>query len=184
MMRNRNRIACAVMRIRSNRRKVIPSMRTAGRTFALLLLLTTVGCDRVTKHVATTMLAGKPGVSYLADTFRLEYAENPGAFMSMGSGLPDWARTAVLTLVAGVGLLAVAVAAFRLRWVGLSLVGAALFISGGGSNLIDRIAWGRVVDFMNIGVGPLRTGIFNVADVALMVGVVLIAFGVREKSVE
>ena len=159
-------------------------MRTAGRTFALLLLLATVGCDRVTKHVATTMLAGKPSVSYLADTFRLEYAENPGAFMSMGRGLPDWARIAFLTVGAGVGLLVVAVAAFRFRWIGLSFIGGILFISGGASNLIDRIAWGSVVDLMNVGLGPLRTGIFNVADVALVAGVVLIVMGVREKSVE
>jgi signal peptidase II len=127
-------------------------------------------------------LAGKPGVSYLADTFRLEYAENPGAFMSWGSGLPDWARTGLLTFGAGVGLVAIAIAAFRLRWNGLPLIGGILFIAGGTSNLVDRIARGNVVDFMNVGIGSLRTGIFNVADVALMVGVVLVAFRFHNKS--
>jgi signal peptidase II len=38
------------------------------------------------------------------------------------------------------------------------------------SNWLDRLASGRVVDFINIGFGPLRTGIFNVADVAIMFG--------------
>jgi len=47
--------------------------------------------------------------------------------------------------------------------------------AGGISNLIDRILWGSVVDFMSVGVGPLRTGIFNVADVAVMIGIALIA---------
>jgi signal peptidase II len=156
-------------------------IKAAGRVFAIFLLLTTIGCDRVTKHVATTSLAGKPGVSYLANTFRLEYAENPGAFMSLGSGLPDWARTGLLTFGAGVGLVAVAVAASRLRWIGLPLIGGILFIAGGTSNLVDRITRGSVVDFMNVGIGSLRTGIFNVADVALVVGVVLIVFGFHDK---
>jgi signal peptidase II len=156
-------------------------MKTTGKALALVLLLMTVGCDRVTMHVASTMLAGKPGVSYFADTFRLEYAENPGAFMSLGSELPDWARTGLLTIASGLALVTVVVAAFKLRWVGLSRIGGILFIAGGASNLMDRIAHGTVIDFMNVGIGSLRTGIFNVADVALMVGVVLI---VRQNCID
>ena len=48
-----------------------------------------------------------------------------------------------------------------------------LFIAGGLSNWFDRVSAGRVIDFMNIGIGGLRTGIFNVADVAIMVGAAL-----------
>ena len=44
-------------------------------------------------------------------------------------------------------------------------------VAGGTSNLVDRIAYGMVIDFVNVGVGPVRTGIFNVADVAIMLGV-------------
>lgn len=52
-----------------------------------------------------------------------------------------------------------------------AVASSALIIGGGLSNLIDRIInQGAVIDFMNIGVGSLRTGIFNVADVAIMVG--------------
>jgi len=156
-------------------------MRTFGRVFALVLLLMTIGCDRVTKQFATTRLAGKPGVAYFADTLRLEYAENPGAFMSLGAGLPDWTRTLLLTVGTGVGLVVFAVAAFRLRSIRLCFIGAILFIAGGASNLVDRIARGSVVDFMNVGIGSVRTGIFNVADVALMAGVVCIVIGSQYK---
>src|SRR5262249_1078227 len=155
------------------------AMKKLRTSFAFILLLATIGCDHATKHVASARLAGKPALSYLGDTFRLEYAENPGAFMSLGAGLPDWARTGLLTFGTGVALIAIAIAAFRLRWMRIPLIGAVLFIAGGASNLIDRIARGRVVDFMNVGVGSWRTGIFNVADVALMVGVALIIFGGR-----
>jgi len=146
---------------------------------ALVLMLTTIGCDRVTKHLATTRLAGNSAHSYLSDTVRLEYAENPGAFLSLGENLPDWARTGLLTICATLGLAVVAVAAFKLRRRSTAFIGAILFLAGGASNLIDRITRGTVVDFVNVGVGSLRTGIFNVADVALMVGVALIALGLN-----
>jgi signal peptidase II len=66
-----------------------------------------------------------------------------------------------------IGMIAIAI---RERLQGLALLGATLFVAGGASNWIDRLANGRVVDFLNVGVGPVRTGIFNVADVALMGG--------------
>jgi signal peptidase II len=154
-------------------------MKTSVRILALVLLLTTIGCDRVTKHLATTRLAGNSARSYLSGTVRLEYAENPGAFLSFGENLPNWARTGLLTVGATLGLVAVAVAAFKLRRRSMPFVGAILFLAGGASNLIDRITRGTVVDFVNVGVGSLRTGIFNVADVALMVGVTIILLGLN-----
>ena len=49
-----------------------------------------------------------------------------------------------------------------------------LFLAGGASNWVDRLVHGRVVDFLNLGIGPLRTGVFNVADVAIMAGLGLL----------
>jgi signal peptidase II len=158
-------------------------MRTSTRMLALVLMLTTIGCDRVTKHLATTRLAGNFPRAYLNGTVRLEYAENPGAFLSLGENLPNWARTGVLTIAATLGLAAVAVAAFKLRRRSTAFIGAILFIAGGASNLVDRFTRGSVVDFVNVGVGSLRTGIFNVADVALMVGVGLIVLGLNRKHI-
>jgi signal peptidase II len=66
------------------------------------------------------------------------------------------------------------VVAIRQRRDAWSLVGFTLFIAGGASNWLDRLAFGRAVDFINIGVGPLRTGIFNLADVAIMAGAGLV----------
>jgi signal peptidase II len=113
----------------------------------------------------------------LSDTVRLEYAENRGAFLSLGVRLPEWARISLLTIGPALGLAAVAVVAFKSRRRGLLFVGAILFFAGGASNLVDRITRGTVVDFVNVGVGSFRTGIFNVADVALMAGVALMVLG-------
>ncbi len=76
----------------------------------------------------------------------------------------------VFTFATGLLLLGMTLAAIRGRWEGMRLLGAALIVSGGASNWIDRVATGSVIDFLNVGIGPLRTGIFNVADVAILVG--------------
>ena len=153
--------------------------RISARLLLLVAVVSTIGCDRVTKHVATTLLAGVSARSYLADTVRLEYVENTGGFLGLGAEWPDAVR---MTLFTGTGLVLLVMVgvAVRLRWHGWRLIGVSLVFAGGASNWVDRVARGSVVDFMNVGVGPLRTGIFNVADVAIMVGVaVLLLDGFR-----
>jgi lipoprotein signal peptidase len=57
------------------------------------------------------------------------------------------------------------------------VLAVSLFVAGGIGNLMDRIFHGgSVADFLNVGVGPLRTGIFNIADVAIMGGVLVLIF--------
>ncbi len=149
---------------------------TGGRIALVAAVLGTIGCDRVTKHAATAILAGMPGRSYLADTIWLGYVENPGGFLSLGATLPSAARTAFFTVGTGIMLLTLGVLALRGTWTGLPRLGLTLFVAGGLSNWIDRIIRGSVVDFLNIGVGPLRTGVFNVADVAIMLGAAIFIF--------
>jgi signal peptidase II len=83
----------------------------------------------------------------------------------------------VFTIATGFALLALAIIAVRDQFAGPSSVGLVLFVAGGVSNWVDRLVRGSVVDFLNVGVGPLRTGVFNVADVAIMVGAGLVAVG-------
>lgn len=138
-----------------------------------------VACDQLTKIVATEHLKGVPSRSFWGDVFRLTWATNEGAFLSLGSNLPPGLRFALLTL--GVGALLVALSVHALSSPGLSrgqLAGYALIVSGGFSNWIDRARFeGAVVDFMNLGIGRLRTGIFNVADVFILVGIGLLLLG-------
>ena len=140
-----------------------------------LLLAATAGCDRVTKHYAMTTLAGEPSHSYLADTVRLDYHENAGGFLSAGAGWSPRTRKVVFEAANGAFLLIALFMAFRYKWSRLAAVGLMLFVAGGLSNLIDRVAIGTVIDFLNVGIGPWRTGIFNVADVAIMAGAAVMA---------
>lgn len=125
-------------------------------------------------------------MSFARDTFRLQYAENKGAFLSIGSSLPDKVRGLLFTF--GIGAIVFGILGYLLFVPALpyaTTIALSLVASGGLSNLIDRIAYGGyVIDFLNIGLGSLRTGIFNIADVAIMVGAIsLIVRSLRhEKS--
>jgi signal peptidase II len=143
------------------------------RLVLIVTMLATLGCDRVTKHMAVSSLAGMPDRSFLADTVRLAYVENAGGFLSLGADLPPRVRTVVFMGGTGVVLLGVVALAIRARSSGWPAFGLALFVAGGVSNWLDRAVRGSVVDFMNLGVGPLRTGVFNVADVAIMIGLAI-----------
>lgn len=143
------------------------------RLILIAAIVATVGCDRVTKHIAVTTLAGRPGWSFLSDSVRFMYAENTGGFLGLGADLAPGARTAVFTIGTGVLLLGLVAFAIRSRCRGWPLFGLALFATGGASNWIDRAVRGTVVDFIVVGVGPIHTGIFNVADVAVMAGIAI-----------
>jgi signal peptidase II len=140
------------------------------RLVLLITMIATVGCDRVTKHLASGMLPGTSGRSLLADTIRFAYAENAGGFLSLGADWPDPLRVILFTGATGLMLLVVALVGIRLRVTGWPAFGISLLLAGGASNWFDRALRGSVVDFLNVGVGNLRTGIFNFADVAIMVG--------------
>jgi signal peptidase II len=137
---------------------------------ALILGLCTV-CDRGTKHAAES-LRGKPPHDIAGGFMTLSYAENRGAMLSLGSGLPE--RTRFLIFTAGVGLVLAGIAGVILFGAALSrplVVALSLILAGGGSNLFDRLSNdGRVVEFVTLGAGGIRTGIFNLADVAIMSG--------------
>lgn len=132
--------------------------------------------DQATKRMAAAWLKDAPPRSYWGDLFRLEYAENNGAFLSLGSNLPESVRFWVLTMAIGVAMIAVVLYAFCARRIAPRvLVGLALLAGGGLGNWFDRVVFnGYVIDFMNLGIGGLRTGIFNVADLLIEAGAVVL----------
>jgi signal peptidase II len=85
-----------------------------------------------------------------------------------------------------VGATQLALLAFLLRTRTLSTwqrVGFSLFLAGGLGNWIDRLLnEGRVIDFVSLGVGGLHTGIFNVADVAITAGILMVLVAGRQQA--
>jgi len=147
-----------------------------------ILLLGCVGCDQVTKGFARAYLSHASTMSFLHDTVRLTYAENPGSFLSLGATLSPSTRIAIFQV--GVGFLVLGLIWAALFWRGLSrphVVAITLIGASGLGNLIDRVLNnGLVTDFLNIGIGQVRTGIFNVADMVGVLGV--LAFVIFQSS--
>jgi signal peptidase II len=135
------------------------------------IIVATVGLDQFTKVLARDHLGGQ-FLTYLGDTMRLQLTENTGAFLSLGATMDPTLRMLIFTL--GIGVFLVATIWMLVRnakmnhW---STVSLSLIVAGGIGNLIDRAAKGSVTDFMNVGIGWLRTGVFNVADMAIMAGI-------------
>jgi signal peptidase II len=121
----------------------------------------------------------RPQPQYCYDIFRLEYALNPGGFLSLGANIVPGLRFWIFTVL-NVVLLAVVLFVLAVKWdMHLAkFVALVLLVAGGFGNLIDRaLHSGFVTDFANLGVGPVRTGIFNVADVAITAGALILFWG-------
>jgi signal peptidase II len=150
-------------------------LTTFQRTaLAAFILFACTGFDQVTKDIARERLASSPPISLLNDIIRIQYSENSGAILGLGSGLPGEIRFAIFvifnSLISGLTL----VYALKTRDLHTGQLMGLLFIASGGlGNLIDRLFNnGFAIDFMNLGIGSLRTGIFNVADVFIIAGVI------------
>ena len=100
----------------------------------------------------------------------------PWRVLSIGSSLQEPLRKSIFTV--GVGSLLIgslAYAFFAKPGNPSGVFAIALILSGGAGNLFDRLCHdGSVVDFIAVGIGPVRTGTFNVADIAITVGAIIL----------
>ncbi len=149
--------------------------RISRLLLVLVVLLACVGCDQTTKSIAREKLMSSPPVSLLNGLVRFEYTENPGAMLSLGAELPGEIRFLVLVVLVGAALAVTLAMILRTpRASAGQLAGLSLVIGGGVGNLIDRITnHGAAVDFVSLGLGQVRTGIFNVADVGIVAGMLI-----------
>jgi signal peptidase II len=112
----------------------------------------------------------------LDDLVRFERSQNEGAILGLGAGLPQSLRLLLAIALNGATLvIALSLAIDPRDLNGLQVSGIALLAGGGTSNLVDRLYNdGAVFDFVRLGRGWARTGIFNLADVAIVVGVLMV----------
>jgi signal peptidase II len=154
-------------------------MKIGMRSLILaLLLVLCIGCDQATKAVAQQHLATAQPIAYWGNLIRLEYAENPGGFLSLGATLPAPVRHTIFNVAVSIILGVVGVVGVRLLHTASLhiLLALACVLGGGVGNLLSRLFnEGHVIDFINVGIGPWRTGTFNVADMAIMGGVAALA---------
>jgi len=144
---------------------------------SLVVLVSNFSLDRITKMIAIDYLKGENPISFFYNTVILKYVENTGAFLSAGSSLPESLKYIFLIilplLVCMYGLY---YSAFKLNNKKL-IISIVSIIGGGFGNLTDRLFYDfHVVDFLNFGIGNLRTGILNVADMSVTFGVMFLVY--------
>lgn len=151
----------------------------------ITLMVTLIGVDQLSKIWARQNLKGGGSTSYFKDFFRLTYVENTGAFLSLGSSLSETTSLILLTVVPILLLSLLVYFIFKKNHelTTMNFVGLCLILAGGISNIADRIMFDRhVTDFMNMGFEDLRTGIFNMADVFVSTGAVIILLFSNKKK--
>ncbi|MEO7989135.1 MAG: signal peptidase II [Chryseolinea sp.] len=141
----------------------------------LTLLILNVGCDQISKSIVRQTIEYNERIGFVNDYVTLTKIENTGAFLSLGNDLPNALRIILLialpVFVMTYGLF------FLFTKTNLSkstLIGISFVLGGGIGNMYDRIIYGSVTDFLHIDFVIFQTGIFNMADVSIMVGMFLI----------
>ncbi|MCH7524392.1 MAG: signal peptidase II [Bacteroidetes bacterium] len=144
--------------------------------FISLLIVFNIAIDQISKFWVRNYVELYQETQLLGNKFILTNVENSGAFLGMGSELNP-ALKIILLLI-----LPIAVLGFVLHYVfkdktidKLSLIGFSCILGGGFANIYDRMLYGSVTDFFHIDLGGIfRTGIFNMADLSVTTGMILI----------
>jgi len=146
--------------------------RLTRNTLLLSLLLMNIGCDQVSKEIARSSLDYHRHQEVLGSFLSLIKIENTGAFLSMGHDWPEWIRMVLLNIMPVVFLVVGCYILLTNRKMSLLMACGLGFMLGGGiGNMIDRLLYGSVTDFLHMDLFLFQTGIFNLADVSIMVGV-------------
>ena len=140
-----------------------------------LIALAIVVTDQISKAVVVRSMHLGQSIPIVPGYFDLTFVLNPGAAFSMLATLPDSIRTPFFILVSVAAVILIAVYRARhLRAHRLATVSLGLILGGAVGNLIDRVRYGVVVDFLDVHVYQYHWPVFNVADSAISVGVILL----------
>jgi len=157
------------------------------RVAIIAIVLLNIGCDQISKSVVRKNIDARETIELVGKNFILTKVENSGAMLGFGSELSPILK---IIFLQALPVLVLLILLFRIlqksemnKWL---IFAFACVIGGGIGNLIDRIAYGEVTDFFHIDLGGyLKTGIFNMADVSVTMGVLVILFlSIRYRKLE
>ncbi len=142
----------------------------------------TVLADQATKELVLRTLSLNESLGVIPGFFALTHIRNTGGAFGLLAGEATQARTlfflAASVLALGMILFFYAKVAHGKPWAGAAL---AMICGGAVGNLIDRLRFGEVVDFLDFYVGTTHWPAFNIADSAISVGVGMLCFLVLSK---
>jgi signal peptidase II len=136
-----------------------------------VIALAVLVCDQWTKRWASHTLQNAAPIHVIGSLLQFSYTRNSGVAFGIGAGMhfPYW----IFSALAAVGIVALLV--MRPTQSAVRRVALALVLGGAIGNLIDRVRYGEVVDFILLSWRRWQFPIFNVADSAVTIGVALFA---------
>lgn len=160
--------------------------RTAG---IILLIAFNIAIDQISKVIARANIDPTDRINVIGDFFILMNVENEGAFLGMGSSMNPTLKLIFLLVIPVIVLGYLIYYIIRNKdidkW---STIALACIAGGGIANVFDRIVYGSVTDFFYLHINDtLKTGIFNVADMSVTFGMIILllsALFVKKKKTE
>lgn len=151
-------------------------MKLSRTASIILLIVANIAIDQISKFIVRAKIATNEVIELIGDTFIMTKVENSGAFLGMGSELSPtlkWILLLILPVIVLGGVLYYIITNKTLDK--LSLIAFCCIVGGGIANVFDRFMYGSVTDFFHIDLGGVfRTGIFNVADMSVSFGMILL----------
>ncbi len=145
------------------------------RKYHILIAAVVVVLDRITKWVIAQKITLHDSVDIVPGIFRLTHVQNQGAAFGLFADSPSEWKVAMLILfsIAALGVVS------ALLWkngnaMNATAIALSLVMGGALGNLWDRVAAGRVIDFLDFYMGSHHWPAFNIADSAIVVGALLL----------
>ena len=140
-----------------------------------VIVILNIAVDQITKVLARKHIEYNEVIEVIGNYFIFTKVENRGAFLGMGSSLPPIMRIILLLALPAVVMIGLFIYMMRSKdLTKISLWGLSFIVGGGIGNIFDRMVYGSVTDMLFIDLQFAHTGIFNVADVSVMIGTGLI----------
>ncbi|WP_417871146.1 signal peptidase II [Winogradskyella sp.] len=146
--------------------------------FIVLLIVFNIAIDQITKVMVRADIKLGEIIELVGDKFILTNVYNKGAFLGMGSEMNPTLRLIFLLILPTIVLIYVTYYIIKTKELDrLSLIAFCCIVGGGIANVFDRIVYGKVTDFFFIDLGGIfKTGIFNVADISVTTGMIMLLY--------
>jgi signal peptidase II len=151
----------------------------------ILLILFNITADQYSKKIVREKVIPGSQKEIFGDLLQLMNVENSGAFLGMGSEANPTIKLIFLLILPVVVILCVLYYLFTNKSLDkLTRIGLSCIVGGGLANLYDRFLYGSVTDFLFMDFGIAKTGIFNLADLSVTTGMILILLSTFKEKIK
>jgi len=151
--------------------------KTLRNLLIVILLVADVGCDQVSKGIVRQRVDYHEQITVIDNFITLTRVDNTGAFLSLGNSLPRSLYKVLMIIMPLIVLVLILRYLFKhTEFPLLSVVGISLIIGGGIGNIIDRVIFGSVTDFLYFDFALFHTGIVNWADISVTTGFFILVY--------